>query len=235
MSAPHADSKPDPTSWRLVCLAALVLLGLGLAVWRPLSLAEVMSFGDGLASHPAAAPLLIAIQALLLVLALPGTLTLWMVAPFFTPLPATIILTTGSTLGALGAYLLSRRLGRTSTPDSEGGRIRRLLARRSDLSTQLALRLFPGFPHSVVNYTAGALRLPVPTFLLAAVLGLSVKWAVYSTAVHGLVRAGLGHEELRWTAIAPLFVLVFLILVGRALKQRLIPQRDTRPPLSPAR
>lgn len=206
----------DPGRWRLVVLLGLLLVGTGLAVWQPLPLSDVIDRGNDLAQHPVAIPLLIIIQALLLALALPGTLMLWMVAPFFSPVAATAILTIGSTLGALGAYFVSRWLGDGWKPGPQGGRLRTLLARQSDFFTQLALRVFPGFPHSVVNYAAGTLRLALPTFLLAAVIGLTVKWAVYATAVHGLVQTGIGRDELDWQVIAPLVSLALLLLIGRA-------------------
>lgn len=213
-------ARPTTRRWRLLLLAGLLLVGFGLTGWQPLSLREVMAWGGMLAEHPAAVPLLIALQALLLALALPGTLMLWMIAPFYPPVTATIMLTLGSTLGALGAYLISAWLGDAWQPGPRGGRLKSLLARQSDLPTQLALRVLPGFPHSVVNYAAGTLGLALPTFLLAAVLGLAIKWSIYASAVHGLVQAGLGREELDWTVLAPLVILALLLLAGRAVKQR---------------
>ncbi len=218
---PHLDDTTRSQRWRLAALFGLVLLGFALAAWQPLALAEIIEWGQEFAQHPAAVPMLITVQALLLALALPGTLLLWMVAPFFNPLAATLILTTGSTLGALGAYGISAWLGQAWRPDAQGGKLKRLLSQQSDFLTQLALRVFPGFPHSVVNYTAGALRLTLPRFVLAAVIGLGIKGAVYASAVHGLVQAGLGEDNLDASALAPLFIIAVLLLLGRYVRHRL--------------
>ena len=221
----YFDDNLRPQRWRLAVLFGLVLLGVALAAWQPFALAELIEWGQELTQHPAAVPLLITTQALLLALALPGTLLLWIVAPFFEPLTATLILTTGSTLGALGAYGISAWLGHAWRPDAQDGKLKRLLSQHSDLLTQLALRILPGFPHSVVNYTAGALRLNLPRFVLATMVGLGIKWAVYASAVHGLVQAGLGEDNLDASALAPLFIIAVLLLLGRYARHRLRYQR----------
>ncbi len=218
---PHLDDTTRSQRWRLAALFGLVLLGFALAAWQPFALAELIEWGQELTQHPAAIPLLITTQALLLALALPGTLLLWMVAPFFEPLAATLILTTGSTLGALGAYGISAWLGQTWRPDAQDGKLKRLLSQHSDLLTQLALRILPGFPHSVVNYTAGALRLNLLRFVLAAVIGLGIKWAVYASAVQSLVQTGLGEDPLDPRILAPLFIITVLLLLGRYAQHRL--------------
>ena len=217
----YFDDNLRPQRWRLAVLFGLVLLGVALAAWQPFALAELIEWGQELTQHPAAIPLLITTQALLLALALPGTLLLWMVAPFFEPLAATLILTTGSTLGALGAYGISAWLGQTWRPDAQDGKLKRLLSQHSDLLTQLALRILPGFPHSVVNYTAGALRLNLLRFVLAAVIGLGIKWAVYASAVQSLVQTGLGEDPLDPRILAPLFIITVLLLLGRYAQHRL--------------
>src|SRR5690554_8030252 len=91
-------------------------------------------------------------MAVTLALGLPGSIGLWLIAPFYTPLAATPMLIVGSVLGALGAYWLSARVGDRWTPKGLTRKIMRRLETRSDFLTQCALRVLPGFPHSVVNY-----------------------------------------------------------------------------------
>ncbi|WP_231901950.1 TVP38/TMEM64 family protein [Halorhodospira halochloris] len=154
-------------------------------------------------------------QAALFTLALPGSLALWVVAPFYPPLLSTITLTLGSTLGAVGAYHFSLHFGRAAiTPES---RWVRLLSRHGDFLSQCAVRAMPGFPHAPINYAGGLLKLPLFSFALAACIGLGLKSGVYSFAVYEAVEVA---EEGRIDrgAIGVVFVLFVLFLSGAALR-----------------
>jgi uncharacterized membrane protein YdjX (TVP38/TMEM64 family) len=202
-------------------MGSLALVLVGLAIWQPVAVADALTWGETMASHPFTIPLLIGLQALLLSLALPGTLMLWVVAPFYPPVVSAAILTAGSTLGALGAYHAARWMGGAWRPGITGQRVLRLLRRQGDVWTQLALRVLPGFPHSVVNFGAGTLSLPLAGFLLAAAVGLGVKWLVYAYAVHALMYAGLHGEQISAVSLLPLVALAVLLAGGRWLRARL--------------
>ncbi|WP_018232305.1 VTT domain-containing protein [Thioalkalivibrio thiocyanodenitrificans] len=207
--------------WRLLALGMLAIVVIALAVSQPVAVADALAWGEALAPHPATIPLLILLQALLLSLALPGTLMLWIVAPFYPPLAAAAILTAGSTLGALGAYYTSRWLGRAWRPGPTGQRVLRLLRRKGDAWTQLTLRVLPGFPHSVVNFGVGTLGLPLGGYLLAAAVGLGAKWVVYAYAVQTLMKSGMENEGISPASLLPLLALVALLAGGRWLRGRL--------------
>jgi len=206
---------------RLLALGSLSALIIWLAFWQPVAVADALAWGENLVPLPFTIPLLILAQALLLALALPGTLILWLVAPFYSPMVAAAILTAGSTLGALGAYYTSRWLGQTWRPGPTGQRVIRLLSRKGDFWTQLILRVLPGFPHSVVNFGAGTLGLPLRPFLLASVIGLSVKWLIYASAVHTLIHDGNDVGDFDPIALLPLLALALLLAGGRLVRSRL--------------
>ena len=206
---------------RLVALGILAAVAVIVAIRQPVAIADAVTWGEAMAAYPTTIVLLILIQALLLALALPGTLMLWVVAPFYPPLAAAAILTAGSTAGALGAYLAAGWFGRTWRPGPTGQRVLKLLRRQGDFLTQMALRVLPGFPHSVVNYGAGSLRLPLAGFLAAAAIGLGIKWTVYAYAVAALVRPGLDGEGIDPVSLLPLLVLALLLVGGRYLRSRL--------------
>lgn len=206
---------------RLLLLGFLAAAFVTLIFFRPVAVADTLALGEALAPHPATIPLLILVQALLLALALPGTLMLWVVAPFYPPLVAAAILTAGSTLGALAAYHTASWLGGIWRPGPTGRRVVHLLHRQGDVWTQLTLRVLPGFPHSVVNYVSGTLGLPLGGFLLAAVLGLGMKWVVYAYAVHTLVQSGVEGEGVGMASLLPLAALATLLAGGRWLQGRL--------------
>ncbi len=225
----ETDQQPEapPDRRRLWLLVGLVLAGVAVAFWEPIPLDKALAWGAHLADKPLTALFLVLLQTVLLAIALPGTLVLWLVAPFYHPAVATALLTLGSTAGGLAAYFIARRLGGGWRPPDKGRRTMRLMARHGDFATLLALRVLPGFPHSVVNYGAGTLRLPLVSFTLATVLGLLVKWGVYSTAIHGLAEAGAKGEPPGIDALLPLLVLAVLFAFGGAVR-RLIEQRRSR-------
>ncbi len=198
-------------------LVLLITLGIGLALWvgDPVRL---LAWGEAVAGGPWVTAGLVLVMALMLAFALPGTLMVWLIAPFHPPLVAVGLLLIGSTTGAWGAYRVASRLARADPARERGGWLTDFLRRHSHPATQAALRVFPGFPHSMVNYAGGALGLPLGPFLLAAVLGLAVKWGVYATAIHGATDAIATGEALQPQTLLPLFALAVLLLAGSALR-----------------
>ena len=207
--------------WGALLLVTLVVLGLVLATWHARDLTVLLERGDAIADRPAAMVAVVVLMIVLFTFALPGSLGLWLIAPFHPPVVSVGMLLAGSVLGALGAYMLSHRLGKRWSPGANSERLVDVLSHRSDLLTQSALRVLPGFPHSFINYAGGVLGLRRGTFLLAALLGLTVKWGVYAAAVHGAVEAIETGDALVPQTILPLFVLTALLLLGGWVRKRI--------------
>lgn len=207
-------------------LLTLVVLGLVLATWHAPDLTVLLEKGDAIADQPAAMIAVVVLMIVLFAFALPGSLGLWLIAPFHPPVVSVAMLLAGSVLGALAAHALSHRLGKRWPPGANAERLVDLLSQRSDLLTQTALRVLPGFPHSFVNYAGGVLGLPRGTFVLAALLGLTMKWGVYATAVHGAVEAIETGDALQPQTVLPLFVLAALLLLGALVRKRIERWRD---------
>lgn len=214
----------------LVGAAALV------AWWSPASVEQALGWGERLAERPIMAVAVVLTQALLLTFALPGTLMLWVVAPFYPPWVATALLSTGTIAGALGAYTVARRfrlrddaeIEANARGDSIAARTIGLMRQHGDTWTQLVFRILPGFPHSVVNYGAGLLALPLRPFLVAAALGVPIKWLVYTHAVHAMVQIGVEGESLSPWSLAPLLALALLLTVGLFVRGWWLRQRALR-------
>lgn len=206
--------------WRLVAIGAALLMAAYLWIWHSPELADVQRWADEASHHPVVIISVILIMAVTLALGLPGSIGLWLIAPFYTPLAATPMLILGSLGGALGAYYLSSRFSDRLAPKGLTRKIMRKLEKRSDFLTQCALRVLPGFPHSVVNFAAGLLRLPLGTFVMAAIIGLGVKWAVYASAIYGALEAVESEEAVRPEVILPLVALTLLLLIGAWLRRR---------------
>lgn len=212
--------------WGALLLVTLVAAGLILATWHARDLAVFLEKGEAIADRPAAMVATVVLMIVLFTFALPGSLGLWLIAPFHPPVVSVGMLLAGSVLVALGAHMLSHRLGKRWSPGANAERLVDVLSHRSDLLTQSALRVLPGFPHSFINYAGGVLGLRRGTFLLAALLGLTVKWGVYATTVHGAVEAIETGDALQPQTLLPLFMLAGMLLLGGLVRKRIERSRD---------
>ncbi len=212
--------QPDPQEQEQRQHTRTVAIVVGLALlflaftFTPLTPAHIMGWGESAADKPWAIALILITMAVMMSLGLPGSMCLWLIAPFHPPLTATLLLVAGSLAGALGGYALSSRLREAAPRTRIGQRIYKLLTERGDLLTQTALRMLPGFPHVIVNFSAGLLRLPLPTFIAATVIGLSIKWSVYCSAIYGARNAIQAESALDVSTLLPLGILGILVLIS---------------------
>jgi uncharacterized membrane protein YdjX (TVP38/TMEM64 family) len=206
--------------WRWVAIGASLLMAGYLWIWHSPDLSAIRHWAEAASHHPLTVVSVILIMAVTLAFGLPGSIGLWLIAPFYPPQVATPMLILGSSGGALGAYYLAARVGDRWSPRGLTRKIMRMLDKRSDFLTQCALRVLPGFPHSVINYAAGLRRLPLRTFVIAAVIGLGIKWAVYASAIHGALEAVEREDVLSLDVVLPLVILTVLLLAGAWLRRR---------------
>lgn len=211
---------------KLWVILALITVGLVVAWWQPVSLAELMGWGQAMSDMPLVIGLVLLVMVVLFSIGLPGSFGIWLIAPFQSPLISTVLLVAASVSGALGAYAVSMRLRGDWRPEGTSRKIFLILEERSDFLTQTALRVLPGFPHSVINFAGGVLLLPLAVFTLSALIGLTIKWAVYSTALHGLADAIETGSAIQASTIAPLIVLSVLLLLGTWARGRLMAKPD---------
>jgi len=79
--------------------------------------------------------------------------------------------------------------------------------------TLFAVRVMPGFPHSVINYSSGILHLKLINFIPATLLGITIKAYVYSELIYKATTATFIAEDLAISDVWPLFVLSLVLLV----------------------
>ncbi len=206
---------------RAMIIAGCILITIVAVTLAPIEPDEIWQLGATISQHPVAIAGVILLMAATMTLGLPGSLCFWLIAPFQTTPVAVAMLVTGSVAGALGAYMLSYRLSETMETGKLGRKVIRLLERRSDFLTQSALRILPGFPHALVNFGSGILRLPLPGFLIAAVVGLSIKWSVYAAAVQGTVSAAQAERALDFWTLMPLILMAGLLIAGGVVRRSL--------------
>ncbi len=212
-----SERKRSRTIW---ILPALIVTGLVAGWLLPVGPADLLAAGEQIATRPVFVALVVIGMAVLFTFGLPGSFALWLIAPFHPPLIAVPLLLAGSLAGAFGAYRFARSLGSDWRPGGAGDRVVELLNKQSDFLTQCALRILPGFPHSVINFAGGVLKLKLGWFLAACAVGLSIKWGVYAWAVYDVVEMIEDGEALSAHALLPLLVLTILLLAGAWARRR---------------
>ncbi|AVI63619.1 MAG: VTT domain-containing protein [Halomonas sp.] len=213
-------------SWRWAAGFAVVAMLAYVWLWYSPDLMAVKRWAATMSHHPVVIIGVMVTMAVTLAIGLPGSIGLWLIAPFYSPLIATFMLTISSVAGAWGAYQLAANAGDRWNPKGLTLKVMETLEARSDLLTQCALRILPGFPHSVINFAAGLRRISLGRYLIAAALGLSVKWAVYSSAIYGALEAIEEENALQFEVIFPLLALALLLLVGGWYRRRVEAARD---------
>lgn len=199
-------------------IALLIVFGISLEIAGWLDARELLEIARDHARHWWLALVLIAAQALLFTFALAGSVFLWVAAPIYPPLEAALILTAGGTLGGIGAYWFSRYLTQEWLDRLHRSRAYRLLSRHDNFFALFALRVFPGFPHSLVNYSAGVLKARLVPFVAAAILGIGIKSYVYARVIDGAAQNLTFDLLLDFGIIGPLLLLSLgsfaLVLLG---------------------
>ncbi len=216
----HSSRWPQYTA---LALGIALLIGLLVAI----DTADLLRWGAALTGHPMALVLIVLGMMLMMTFGLPGSLGFWLIAPFQPPHISVPLVLLGCVGGAFGAYRVGAGLGERWRPSRAARQVLSLLGRRSDFLFQCALRIMPGFPHAFVNLSGGVLRLPLGMFLLAALLGLGVKFTVYANAVQGMVSASQAEQALGWSTMLPLVLLAMLLGAG-GLGRRLLDNRQRR-------
>ena len=110
----------------------------------------------------------------------------------------------------------------------EANRVLRILARRSDFATLLAVRVAPSFPHSAINLAAGVLAVPRGRFLVSTGLGLAIKGGLYMSAIHQAAGVATVAEAISFRTLAPLVGLSALLLLGPPLLRWIRGERELK-------
>lgn len=200
------------------------MLGLGLAleIFGLLDVTQLLGTARQYADAWWMIALLIVLQILLFTFALAGSLFLWVVAPLYPPPVAALILAAGGTLGGLSAYWFARSLSREWLEKIEQSQVFKVLQRQGNFFSLFSLRVTPAFPHVLVNYSSGILRLKLRDFLLAAGIGIYIKSYLYADIIYAASTASSLQSLLNMRTLAPLLLLAGLSLLALWLRYRWI-------------
>lgn len=206
---------------KLLIVAVLISIGLLLDFYGLLDANKVLVVAREYADYWWLVIVLILLQIVLFTFALAGSLVFWVAASLYPPAMATFILATGATLGGVGAYFFSGYMTDEWVKKIENSHAYKLLHKQDNFFTLFALRIFPAFPHSLVNYSSGILRVKLSHFIAAAFLGVGIKSYVYADIVYNLTTTASVKDLLNVSTIAPLVILSLLTFLGVYIKYRM--------------
>jgi uncharacterized membrane protein YdjX (TVP38/TMEM64 family) len=206
---------------KLLLIALLFSLGIYLEFAGLLDAPRLLEIARGFTQHWWLILVLILAQAVLFTFALAGSLFLWIAAPLYPPPVATFILAAGGTLGGLGAYYFSEYLTADWRQRIENSRSYKLMHAQDNFFTMFAMRVFPAFPHSVVNYSAGILEARLSHFIVAAILGISIKSFIYARVIYNAASSLSVDVLLDFWILGPLVLLSAVSIVGVYVNYRL--------------
>lgn len=207
--------------YKLIILIFLVSLGIVLQLTGTIDTQQLIVIARNYADRWWLGILLVIVQTVLFTFALPGSSLLWITAALFPPVTSATIITAGTTLGGVSAYFFSERLSDTWSQKIKYARTYQLLQKQGNFMTLFALRVMPGFPHSVINYSSGILNIKLITFIPAAIAGTIIKSYVYSKLVYTAATPGALSRTIDVQTIWPLFALSILILSAMLAKHYL--------------
>ena len=206
---------------KLLLVALLITIGILLEVVGWLDAEKMLSVASEYSRHWWLVLVLILLQVILFTFALAGSFFLWIVAPLYPPAMATFILAAGGTLGGITAYLFSQRLTDEWIEKIENSRTYKLLHKQDNFFALFALRVFPAFPHALVNYSSGILKVKLSHFIPAAILGISIKSYIYSQVIYSATTSASFDDLLDISTYGPLILLSAMTLLGVFIKYKL--------------
>lgn len=210
---------------KLIILGVLITAGVLLQISGSLDPRELITIARQYADHWWLPVILVLLQVLLFTFALAGSLFLWVAASLFPPLTATIILAAGAALGGVSAYYFSSSLSDEWVRRVENSHTYRVLRKQDNFFTLLALRVMPAFPHGLINYSSGILKVKLMYFVPAAFIGIAIKSYVYARVIYQAASGASLNNLLNISTFGPLVLLSVVILGGVFVKFKLDQRR----------
>ncbi len=200
---------------------ALLLTLIILQATGVIDLSTAASWLERYAGQWWAPPLLVGLMVVLYAFALPASTLMLAAGVMFVPAWATLWSTLGGVLGAWAAYILVRHVSGPWKESYQQSSLYDVLQNNAGFATLTAMRVFPGFPHSVINYSAGLLRVPLVVFLLSSITGHAAKSFVYTSAMYHATHVDSEADAFSFATLWPLAALAALF-IGGLLVRRLI-------------
>jgi uncharacterized membrane protein YdjX (TVP38/TMEM64 family) len=195
--------------------AAVLLNRMGVLDWR-----HLVRTGE-IHAHTWWFPLaLVVLKVVSYTFAFPGSVLMWVAGLLYHPWEATLIILAGGVAGGLCAYFFSRKMSQGLSQKVRDSRFFRVMENHDDFVTLCAVRTLPSFPHSIINYSAGMLRIPLTRFTLSTLIGFTAKGYVYASAIRLAATADEVGDALSARALFPLLALGVLFIAGKLLQRK---------------
>ena len=211
--------KPYVTKIFIVML--LIVAGFLLQVAGLLDAEKMLLVAREYTGHWWLAIVLILLPAIMFTFALAGSIFLWVVAPLYSPAMAAFILAAGATLGGVAAYYFSRNITEEWIRKIENSHAYKILHQQDNFFTLFALRVLPAFPHSLVNYSSGVLKVKLSHFIPAAFLGVGIKSYIYAKVIYNVTTTASVDDLLNFSTYGPLILLSVITFAGVFIKYKL--------------
>ena len=205
---------------KIIVLGVLIAIGAFLQLSGLLNPGEIIVMARQYTDHWWLPVILVLLQVLLFTFALAGTVFLWVAAVLFPPVTASIILATGATLGGLSAYFFSATLSDEWVHRVENSNIYKVLHKQDNFFALLAMRIMPAFPHGLVNYSSGILKVNLVYFVPATFIGIGLKSYVYAPVIYQAAGGASLNDLLNIATFGPLVLLSVVILGGVVVKYK---------------
>lgn len=139
-----------------------------------------------------------------------------------------LVATTGSALGCLILYYVSRRAGSRALArfsESKQKRAKELIDRYDVLSVLVASLLPPPFPFKIFVITAGVLRFSLPRFLAAILVGRGFRFFLegYFAVRYGAQAKVILGKYYPWIGLGLAVVIIAVFLARLRLKRKVEP------------
>jgi uncharacterized membrane protein YdjX (TVP38/TMEM64 family) len=206
--------------FKLVILGALIATGIALQLAGFLNPQDIVPVARQYADHWWLMLILVLVQVVLFTFALAGSVILWAAATLYPPIVATTILALGATLGGISAYFFSARLTEDWVQRVQHSRIYKILRQEDNFFTLFAMRVMPAFPHALVNYSSGMLRIRLAFFVPAAFLGISIKSYIYAQIIYNATSTAALRQLLDISVYGPLVLLSVVTMIGVLIRNK---------------
>jgi uncharacterized membrane protein YdjX (TVP38/TMEM64 family) len=161
--------------WWIRPLVLLVLMGIGVAVALSVGIPPVEDIRAWVGEAGWAGPVAFAgLYAALALTPAPATVLSIAAGILFGLVGGLAVIMVGALLSAMGAFGLSRGLGRRAVERVDNDRLRRLddLLRRRGLLAVIGVRLVPLFPFNALNYLCGLTAVRTRDYLVGTAVGI---------------------------------------------------------------
>ncbi|RQD55714.1 MAG: DedA family protein [Desulfonatronovibrio sp. MSAO_Bac4] len=199
----------------------IIILSIGIVV-RKQGLLEpdlILDFLEDITESWWLPPAAVLFQAFMYAMAFPASILMWAIGAIYPPLTATILVVAGGVMGSLSAYFLSSRMTSSWSTKLQRSKVFKTIKNNSGFLQLCALRCLPGFPHALINYSAGILKVRLVPFIVSSCIGFALKGFIYCSAIYSALHIE-DEPVINLTTLWPLIALVIFALLGVAIQKK---------------